>query len=180
MGSRRGEPMRSRRSAFFPAVFSWVLRIGLAGLFVYAGGIKLADPAGFQGDINNYRLIPAAVAGAAALYLPWLEIIAGGAIFFRRWLGAALLVLGSLLVVFTVAIGSAWVRGIELYCGCFGGVGETTSHPLSIARNLLLLAVVGAIAMAEARRVVGNAGSEPAGELEDCAAPAGITPPTAR
>jgi hypothetical protein len=55
----------------------------------------------------------------------------------------------ALMIMFIIAIGQAWVRGIALDCGCFGkgGLLETDKLPvwnytLEIARDIVL-AVVG-------------------------------------
>ena len=95
-------------------------RMILGGLFVYAGVQKALDPFHFSVDIQNYRLIPIDGASALALYLPWLEIVCGSALIFRRWQRGALLVLTVLMGVFIFALGQAWARGLDVTCGCFG------------------------------------------------------------
>ncbi|MCB1235481.1 MAG: DoxX family protein, partial [Verrucomicrobiae bacterium] len=47
------------------------------GLFwIWAGASKLRDPALFSAAIRNYDLIGDPLVAAAALILPWLEVIA--------------------------------------------------------------------------------------------------------
>ena len=54
---------------------------------------------------------------------------------------AAILTLS--LVVFTAAIGIAWMRGLDITCGCFGD--ETPmNYPVKVAQNMGLI-VVGAV-----------------------------------
>jgi hypothetical protein len=53
-------------------------------------------------------------------------------------------VLSSLLLVaFIVGIASAWARGLQIDCGCFGGGGltadATAQYPWDIARDVVLL-----------------------------------------
>ena len=50
-------------------VIEIILRIGLGGLFVFAGVMKLGDPAAFLRDVQNYRLLPYAAAVAFQLRL---------------------------------------------------------------------------------------------------------------
>lgn len=114
-----------------------LLRLVLGALFIYAGSQKLMDPAAFQIDIAHFQLVPWAVAGGLAVYLPWLEILSGAALIFRR--SGAAWVLGGLVLVFTVSIATAWSRGLNVDCGCFGSSGEATNYPLALGRNLLLL-----------------------------------------
>jgi len=113
------------------------LRVGLAVLFLLSGAGKAWDPAAFAGDIANYRLTPWPVTMAAALYLPWLEIAAGGGLLFRRMREGALLIVSVLLVMFCGALVSAWGRDLNIHCGCFGGGG--TGVRFALVRNLFLL-----------------------------------------
>ena len=56
--------------------------------------------------------------------------------------GAAV-VSALLFVAFIVGIASAWARGIEIECGCFGGggadAGASSTYPWEIARDVGLL-----------------------------------------
>jgi putative oxidoreductase len=115
-----------------------VLRLVLAGLFFYAASQKLLDPAAFQTDIANFRLLPWALAGIAALYLPWLEIVCAVALLARR--PAAGLLLTVLMGIFTLAIAIAWARGLEISCGCFGATSGPTNYPLKLVENLAIVA----------------------------------------
>ena len=50
-----------------------------------------------------------------------------------------------LLVVFIVGVGSAWARGLQIDCGCFGNGGQVaagqTAYPAEVARDVGLLIV---------------------------------------
>jgi putative oxidoreductase len=122
-----------------------VLRLGLGGLFVFAGAIKVADPAGFAVEIHNYQLFPA-LAPVLAATLPAVELAVGAAILggSRAWMRAGALASTALLVVFTVAVGSVVVRGINITCGCFGaGSGPVTW--ITVLRDVALLAASAAL-----------------------------------
>lgn len=108
-------------------------------LFVWAGAGKALDPAAFGRAIENYAILPALPSAAIALYLPWLEIIAGAALLLRRARTAALAILCALGLVFCIALGSALVRGLDIHCGCFSGSG-TGVVPALIRAALLTLA----------------------------------------
>ena len=62
----------------------------------------------------------------------------------------AALVLVIVLVVFIAAVGSAWARGLQIDCGCFGNGGQVaageTSYPAEILRDVALLLVALALA----------------------------------
>jgi uncharacterized membrane protein YphA (DoxX/SURF4 family) len=101
-----------------------VLRVGLAALLVWAGVAKLLDPKSFSEEVANYRLY-SQLAPALATMLPSIEITTGLALVLspRLWQKAAALLALVLLVVFTGAVASAWLRGIDVRCGCFGTGG---------------------------------------------------------
>jgi uncharacterized membrane protein YphA (DoxX/SURF4 family) len=122
-----------------------VLRLGLGGLLAVAGIFKLRDPAGFAVEIGNYQLIPA-LAPYLAAALPVTEIAVGLALFLLplAWRRAAAAAAALLLAAFGVAVASAYLRGINIACGCFGGGGDAIGA-LTIARNLALLAAVAAL-----------------------------------
>jgi hypothetical protein len=121
------------------------LRVGLGGLFAVAAALKLRDPAGFAQEIANYQLVPA-WAPYLAVALPAVELTAGLAVAAApiSWRRAGTVVLALLLVLFTIAVGAALARGVDVSCGCFGtGSGQVSGW--IVARNLALLAVAGAL-----------------------------------
>ncbi|MEI6350300.1 MAG: MauE/DoxX family redox-associated membrane protein [Verrucomicrobiota bacterium] len=118
-----------------------LLAVLMGALFIYAGAAKVTDPARFFADIQNYDLLPwRAAVVAMAFYLPWLEIVCGVGMIFRRFRSGASLVLAGLLVVFIGALALAWARGLNISCGCFGGSSEHPRYFLWIGRDLALLA----------------------------------------
>jgi len=122
-------------------IILWLLRIALAGVFLYAGALKIADPAQFFQDILNYQIVGEPVAWLAALYLPWLEVIAAAALLIPKTTRASAIIIATLMLIFTAALLSAWLRGLDITCGCFGTTLETSNYPLLLTRDLALLAV---------------------------------------
>ena len=114
------------------------LEVLLALLFLYAGVSKALDPATFARDVENYRLLSALPSGALALYLPWLEILAGLALLLNRLRAGSLALLLALSAAFSVALASAWLRGLDISCGCFGS-GPSPVVP-ALIRALVLFA----------------------------------------
>jgi len=137
------------RSAKLRGLAGHIAGIGLGALFVYAGVLKLLDPVEFYRSVLNYRLLEGGVAWVAALFLPWLEVASGlgVALPWTRRGGLAWLVL--LLLAFQAGLISAWVRGLDIDCGCFGEAGA--SAPIAVARNLFLLAAAGFVAWTEVK-----------------------------
>lgn len=117
----------------------WVLRAGLAALFLYAGVAKLADVRAFAADIANYRVVPAALVGPFAAALPGVEIACGIALLSGRMVRAGALLATTLIAAFTVAAAQALARDINIDCGCFGSVRAPVTIA-TIVRDLALLA----------------------------------------
>lgn len=118
----------------------WTLRLGLGGLFVVTGVLKLRDPASFAIEIHNYQLFPE-LAPALAATLPAIELVLGAALIAARrpWVRASALAVTGALAVFTVAVASVVARGINITCGCFGdGSGPVTV--VTVLRDVALVA----------------------------------------
>jgi uncharacterized membrane protein YphA (DoxX/SURF4 family) len=64
-------------------------RIILGGIFIYAGVIKILDPAGFARDVSNYRMLPDLLVNPFAVVLPWIEVLAGLSLLLGIWVPAA-------------------------------------------------------------------------------------------
>lgn len=117
-----------------------LLRITLGSLFIYAGSVKALNPEVFAADIESYHLLPYWMVYLLALYLPFLELLCGGLLIFKKAYLPVLTILAGLMLVFTLAIASAWIRGLDISCGCFGKSSIETNYPWLIFRDLLMLA----------------------------------------
>jgi putative oxidoreductase len=134
------------------APLALALRVGVGGLLVVAGALKLRAPVAFAIEIANYQLAPA-VAPYLAPTLPFIELLVGAALIVApvAWRRAAALAALALFAGFTVAVASAYFRRINIECGCFGtGGGPIT--PLTLARNVgLMTAATLVLALERAR-----------------------------
>ncbi len=113
--------------------------LAFGALFLWSGIAKIKDPISFAEAIRNYRLIGDPFAVALAHFLPWLEVFAGAAVMWERLRQGAAALLTGMLVVFTLGILSAWLRGLDITCGCFGGE-EPVNYPVKVSQNLGLIA----------------------------------------
>jgi len=109
------------RSRILPAAVV-VLRVVLAGIFIYAGYIKLRDPWQlFAASITSYEIVPMWMGEIVAKAFPWVEVAIGiGLLIGRRLLPPSALVTALLLVFFNVMLWRAFLQGKEIDCGCFG------------------------------------------------------------
>lgn len=119
---------------------AWLVRVVLAGVFIWAGAQKARHPELFALDLEAYRILPAAVILPIVYYLPWLEILSAFALFLPSLRRAAGWLVIALLAIFTMMLLIAWARGLQINCGCFGTAGRaTTEFVVAIFRNILLL-----------------------------------------
>jgi len=132
-------------------------RLLLGGVFVVAGLLKVPDPAAAVRAVRAFRLLAEPLVAPVAFGLPVLEIAVGLALLAGVFVRTAAVASAALLVVFVAAVGSAWVRGLQIDCGCFGNGGQVaageTSYPLEILRDVGLLLVALALARWPASRL---------------------------
>ncbi|PLX86800.1 MAG: DoxX family protein [Desulfuromonas sp.] len=118
-------------------------RLSLAGVFIYAGAVKSTDISGFAGQVAGYRMLPYAANYLVAATLPYVEVLAGLLLLLNLRARPALIVLGAMLLVFTVALATVVIRGLEIDCGCFSpGEGEVVSAKVALLRDAGLLVLV--------------------------------------
>jgi len=114
----------------------WLVRLGLAGLFLYTGSLKLIEPGAFAAAIANYRVLPEALVGIAAVGLPVLELVVGAALLVPSYAQGAALLVALLLSMFAAAMAQSKLRGIDLDCGCFGADQASQVSWLKVTINL--------------------------------------------
>ncbi len=82
-----------------------------------------------------------------ALSLPWIELVAGLAMLFGVRARAGGLLTSAMMIAFTVAVGIAMARGIDVECGCFGTSDGTRVGAQKLLENtgLTVLALLGTL-----------------------------------
>ena len=132
-------------------------RLLVGGVFLVAGAIKLPDPAAAVRAVRAYRLLPESLVHLAAFGLPVVEIAVGLALVVGVFVRTAAVASTLMLAGYVTAIASAWARGLQIDCGCFGGGGQVaagqTAYPGEIARDVALLLVAAALARWPASRL---------------------------
>ncbi|MDO9584650.1 MAG: MauE/DoxX family redox-associated membrane protein [Desulfomicrobium sp.] len=117
-----------------------ILRLYLAGIFIYASLHKINFPAEFADNIAGYLIVPHWLVNPLAVFMPWLELVSGLFLLAGVRVRAASLVIGGMLVMFTVAVIVALVQDTPIDCGCFQSVGEAISW-WTVLRDLAWLAM---------------------------------------
>jgi uncharacterized membrane protein YphA (DoxX/SURF4 family) len=127
------------------ALWPWIstaARLGLAAVWLVAGGLKAGDLAASARAVNAYQVMPYDAAKVVGAVQPFLEIalglllLAGLAVRLTAGISAVLLVIG--------------VRGLQIDCGCFstGGeltAGQDTAYGVDILRDVGFLALAGVL-----------------------------------
>jgi len=116
------------------------LRVYVGGVFIYASMYKINFPAEFAEIIAAYQLIPYWAVNPMTLIMPWTELVAGVLLVLGIRTKSAAAVIAAMLVVFSLAILIALLRGIPIGCGCFTSVGEPLGWG-TLARDLVWLAI---------------------------------------
>lgn len=114
-------------------------RLLLGVVFLIAAVAKLRDRAAFRQSVVAFGF-PAALAGAASVLIPIIEIVVAILIIRAPSAGVGALASLLLLLVFTAAIAINLARGRTPSCSCFGTAASEPIGPATVVRNLALAA----------------------------------------
>lgn len=129
--------MRFRGSGRVTDLVGLLARLILGVVLVVAGGLKVTSPAVSARAVRAFQILPYDLAGYVGYALPVVEILIGLLLvagLFTRLSGA---VGGLLMVAFIIGISSAWIRGLSIDCGCFGGGGTVAAPQTQYLADLL-------------------------------------------
>ena len=123
------------------SILEKLCRLGLGGLFMYSAWMKIDDPGMFADSVNRYEVLPECLVGIFSLAMPMLELVAGAALVFTKWVRESALLVSGMLALFIVALAQALARGLEISCGCFGvpSVGGRAEIVLALVRDIVLI-----------------------------------------
>lgn len=131
--------MRAKFGLYQPWITLFA-RLVLGGVLIAAGALKVGNLQKSAMAVRAYELLPTAIANFLGYVLPWVEIGLGLLLI----LGVAVSISGLfgaiIMLAFVIAISQAWVRGLSIDCGCFGGGGpidpEDTKYLSEIIRDI--------------------------------------------
>ncbi|MFH1156928.1 MAG: MauE/DoxX family redox-associated membrane protein [Pseudomonadota bacterium] len=121
-------------------VLALVLRLYMAGLFVYAGMYKINYAAEFAETIASYRMVPYWAVDFMAVTMPWIELVCGILLGCGIRVRSAVVIAGALLGAFTLGIAVNLLRDAPISCGCFHSLGDTISWR-TLVRDLMWVAM---------------------------------------
>ncbi len=120
-----------------------VARLVVGGVQVLAGLSKFSDPAGNVRAVRAYRILPESIVPTVGHALPTIEIVIGSLLILGLFTRAMGIVSSLFFIAFIIGISSAWARGLEINCGCFGNHGVPADpqrqYAIDIARDVGLL-----------------------------------------
>jgi uncharacterized membrane protein YphA (DoxX/SURF4 family) len=129
-----------------PRAATFVLRIALGAVFVYAAWTKLRVPWElFAMEVDSYQLLPLKAVEFVARTLPWFELAVGLLLIAGFWLRTASTAIALLLAGFFTLMVRAYAKGMEIPCGCFGA-NDIISWK-TLLRDGSLLAAAAALAV---------------------------------
>jgi uncharacterized membrane protein YphA (DoxX/SURF4 family) len=130
-----------------------IIRITLAGIFIYGGAMKLMAPKAFARTISHYDMVPELLLPFIAIGLPAVEVLAGVALIFD--LRPGLYGITAMMAIFIVVLGYGVFNEMDIDCGCFGAEELASKEGLAGAfyRDLVLL---GAVAFLHVSRLTRN------------------------
>jgi uncharacterized membrane protein YphA (DoxX/SURF4 family) len=156
----------ARELSMFPVpsilqAVAWLLRVGLAAVFLYAGATKLLDLRGFEQSIIDYGILLPGTEMAVAISLVILEILVGAGVLFG--MRGALPGMVGLLVMFIGVLSYGVWLGLDIECGCFG-LGESHEPGTALVIDIGLLCCCGLLFTLQ--RVTGPRESDQRDDLE--------------
>ncbi|MDX9802396.1 MAG: MauE/DoxX family redox-associated membrane protein [Spirochaetia bacterium] len=113
-------------------------RVLLGVVFIYAGVSKILNPDQFAQGVMNYRIVPPVSVNLFAIVLPWLELVSGIFLLVGFLSGGSIVIITVLMAIFSGAIASALLRGLDISCGCFSSNGAYTITIFYLIRDLFL------------------------------------------
>lgn len=118
-----------------------LLRLLLAGVFIWAGAVKLVEPRAFARLVSAYGLVPENLLVPFAIGLPLIEVLAGmGLLMDVR--GSVETVFG-LLLLFVGVLTLGILKDLDVDCGCFSveDLDKQSRLRMALWRDLALMTV---------------------------------------
>ena len=124
-----------------------ISRLVLGGVLFAAGYLKVGSPDKSQMAVRAYELLPISIANMLGLVLPFFEIAIGLLLILGAGTRIAAALGGFTMLIFIIAIGQAWARGLNIDCGCFGGGGSVAPGQTRYLQEILRDAGLVALAL---------------------------------
>jgi uncharacterized membrane protein YphA (DoxX/SURF4 family) len=114
-----------------------LVRVGLAAVFLISGYLKAVDLDQTYVAVKAYQVLPKPAVELVATVLPWFELALGLLVLLGVGTRIVSVISALLLLTFMAGVTQAWVRGLSIDCGCFGGGGDVAADRTSYGTELL-------------------------------------------
>ncbi len=111
-------------------------------MFLYTGWAKIQDIDDTIRSVRNYQLLPEAIVPTVGSALPVVELILGVLIVAGLLTRVTTVLVALTSLAFFIGVASAWARGLQIECGCFGNSGFTANPVPGYLRELVLNAAI--------------------------------------
>lgn len=108
-------------------VLPWIgvpARLLVGIVWIAAGALKVTDLNQSIHAVQAYQILPSGLAEAVGIVLPLIELAIGALLVVGLATMPAAVISGLLFIAFIIGISSAWARGLQIDCGCFGSGGQ--------------------------------------------------------
>jgi uncharacterized membrane protein YphA (DoxX/SURF4 family) len=121
-----------------------VAQIAIGVIMAWAGLAKIGNLDDFASQIHYFRMVPISLENLMAITLPWIEVSAALALILGIRAREGAVLSAVLLVVFTLAVGIAFARGLDIECGCFGTTDGAKVGAIKLLQNsgMILVSLV--------------------------------------
>ncbi|EFI33715.1 DoxX family protein [Desulfonatronospira thiodismutans ASO3-1] len=120
---------------------AFIFRLYIGGLFVYASLYKINYAVEFAETIANYQLVPYWAVNFLAVTMPWLELICGLMLIIGFRAKAVTVIIGGMMVMFTVALVINVIQDTPISCGCFSTSDELIGWH-TVLRDVIWLGMI--------------------------------------
>jgi uncharacterized membrane protein YphA (DoxX/SURF4 family) len=119
--------------------FAAMVRLIIGAMFIISSLSKIQRPFDFLSSVYSYELAGPRLGLIVAIVLPWMELIVGICLVGGVFVGGALLVSVAMGILFTIVVGSAIYRELDISCGCFSAGGARRISILTLVRAVLIV-----------------------------------------
>jgi uncharacterized membrane protein YphA (DoxX/SURF4 family) len=140
MGFKHRKKLKNTLPLILGSVYtSLVFRLILGGIFIFAGFAKIHNISALVNEINQYQILPPALASLYGHILPYAEIIIGVLLVLGIVLRITAGIASLMLISFTVSKIMAMILNLNIRtCDCFG-IARPLLSTQSLAINLVML-----------------------------------------
>jgi hypothetical protein len=115
------------------------IRFVIGAMLLWGSLTKIGRPFEFLNTIYHYQMSGPKLSLMVAICIPWLELTAAICLLGGIFLDGALVITCLLGAIFSVAVGSALLRGLKISCGCFTSANDLQIGYRTLVRSLSIL-----------------------------------------